>query len=80
MDTTSEVVFGCENMGWPSEKIDVRLAQITLEWSLAPLLGRNLFHLSGGEKQKIACASVTMYDPETMVLDEPTLDMDVHSI
>ena len=80
VDPTGEVVFGCENMGWPSEKIDVRLAQITLEWSLAPLLGRNLFHLSGGEKQKIACASVTMYDPEAMVLDEPTLNLDVRSI
>ena len=80
VDSTGEVVFGCENMGWPAEKIDSRLAQITWEWSLAPLLERNLFHLSGGEKQKIACASVTMYDPKIMVLDEPTSNLDVRSI
>lgn len=80
VDSTGEVVFGCENMGWPAEKIDRRLAQVTREWSLAPLLGRNLFHLSGGEKQKIACASVTMYDPEVMVLDEPTSNLDIRSI
>lgn len=80
VDSTGEAVFACENMGWPAEKIGERLAQVTREWSLAPLLGRNLFHLSGGEKQKIACASVTMYDPEVMVLDEPTSNLDIRSI
>lgn len=38
------------------------------------------FHLSGGEKQKIACASVTMPDPDVMVLDEPASNLDCRSI
>ena len=37
------------------------------------LLGKNIFSLSGGEKQKIACASVSTSDPPIIVLDEPSL-------
>ena len=41
---------------------------------------RNLFKLSGGEKQKIACASVSAHDPQLLVLDEPASNLDVASI
>ena len=80
MDSTSEIVFGCENMGWPVPDIKKRLEQISHDFALDNLLERNLFHLSGGEKQKIACASVTMPDPDVMVLDEPTSNLDCCSI
>ena len=80
MDSTSEIVFGCENMGWPVPDIKKRLEQISHDFDLDNLLERNLFHLSGGEKQKIACASVTMPDPDVMVLDEPASNLDCRSI
>lgn len=80
VDSTSEIVFGCENMGWEVPDIDKRLKQVTDDFALNDLLERNLFHLSGGEKQKIACASVTMSDPDVLVLDEPASNLDCHAI
>jgi len=44
------------------------------------LAGRNIFHLSGGEKQKIACASVSATDPEIFVLDEPSANLDLKTV
>ena len=41
------------------------------------LLGKNIFSLSGGEKQKIACASVSTSDPPIIVLDEPSSNLDM---
>lgn len=80
VDSTSEIVFGCENMGWSFEMIDARLQEVVGAFALTPLLDRNLFHLSGGEKQKIACASVQMADPPVMVLDEPASNLDPGAI
>ena len=80
IDTTSEVVFGCENMGMDIEEMEHRLVQITGDFNMQNLLNRSLFKLSGGEKQKIACASVSMPHPEVLVLDEPTSNLDWTSI
>lgn len=80
VDSTSEIVFGCENMGWSFEMIDAHLQEVVGVFALTPLLDRNLFHLSGGEKQKIACASVSMADPPVMVLDEPASNLDPGAI
>lgn len=35
-----------------------------------------MFHLSGGEKQRIACASVAIHDPPVIILDEPSANLD----
>lgn len=80
VDSTSEIVFGCENMGWSFEMIDARLQEVVGVFALTPILDRNLFHLSGGEKQKMACASVSMADPPVMVLDEPASNLDPGAI
>lgn len=80
VDSTSEIVFGCENMGWSFEMIDARLQEVVGVFALTPLLDRNLFHLSGGEKQKNACASVSMADPPVIVLDEPASNLDPGAI
>lgn len=47
---------------------------------IADLLGRSIFNLSGGEKQKIACASVSAMQPEVFVFDEPTSNLDFAAI
>ncbi len=44
------------------------------------MVGRNIFHLSGGEKQKIACASVSATNPEIFVLDEPSANLDLKTV
>lgn len=80
IDTTGEVVFGCENLGIAHSEMEKRLQQTVEDFRIENLMNRNLFHLSGGEKQKIACASVSMLCPDIIVLDEPASNLDWHSI
>lgn len=80
LDTTSEVAFGCENLGMPEAEVLQRIAQAEKDLHLEKLMGRNIFHLSGGERQKIACGSVAAMGPEVMVLDEPTSNLDMDAI
>lgn len=80
VDTTGEIAFGCENIGLPKEEIYKRIGQVSGELKIHKLLDRSLFALSGGEKQKIACASVSAMEPEIIVLDEPSSNLDVATI
>ena len=79
VDTTSEIVFGCENMGLPVPEMTRRLEDTTKSLKLEKLLNRSLFALSGGEKQKIAGASVSAVFPDIFVLDEPSSNLDSES-
>ena len=80
VDSTSEIAFGCENTGIPREEMYRRIGQVAGDLNIESLLDRNLFALSGGEKQKIACASVSAMQPEILVLDEPSSNLDLHTI
>ena len=80
VDTDSEIAFGCENLGMAPEEIRRRVEKSVMDFHLESLLGRNIFHLSGGEKQKIACASVNATDPDIFVLDEPSANLDLKTI
>lgn len=77
VDTTSEIAFGCENLAIDAEQIEQRICTTVDELKIQKLLGRSLFALSGGEKQKIACASVSAMEPEIFVLDEPSSNLDI---
>ena len=80
IDTDSEIAFGCENLGMDPEEIRERVNRVVKEFHIEHLVGRNIFHLSGGEKQKIACASVSATDPEIFVLDEPSANLDLKTV
>lgn len=80
VDTTSEIAFGCENMGMPEAEILQRVDTAARELAMEQLLGRSIFELSGGEKQKVACASVSALHPDIFVLDEPTSNLDMDAI
>ncbi|WP_290724054.1 ABC transporter ATP-binding protein [Fibrobacter sp. UBA2449] len=80
IDTDSEIAFGCENLGMDPEEIRERVNRVVKEFHIEHLAGRNIFHLSGGEKQKIACASVSATDPEIFVLDEPSANLDLKTV
>lgn len=80
VDTTSELAFGCENMGMPENEVHACVDAAAKELKIENLLGRSIFELSGGEKQKIACASVSMLRPPILVLDEPTSNLDISAI
>lgn len=80
VETDSEIVFGCENIGMLKEKIYERFETVVSSLSLESLLGRSLFVLSGGQKQQIACASVAALQPQVLVLDEPSSNLDIAAI
>ncbi|MFI3115712.1 MAG: energy-coupling factor ABC transporter ATP-binding protein [Clostridia bacterium] len=79
-DTDSEIVFGLENKGVPKEQLKSTLANIIEELELVNLQNRSIFELSGGEKQKIAFASVYATNPDVFVLDEPSSNLDEKAI
>lgn len=76
VDSTSELAFGCENQGLPESEITHRVKSTAVQFDMEDLLGKNIFRLSGGEKQKIACASISVSDPPIIVLDEPSSNLD----
>lgn len=78
--TDTEIVFACENIGMAKEDILDRFDSTVETLHIEKLIGKSLFTLSGGEKQKIACASVNALMPDVFVLDEPTSNLDIGTI
>lgn len=80
VDSSSEIAFGCENTGVEREEMYRRIGKVARDLHMESLLNRNLFALSGGEKQRIACASVAAMQPEIFILDEPSSNLDLRTI
>ena len=79
-DTDSEIAFGCENGALPAEALHRRVAETEKVLQIEHLSGRSLFALSGGEKQKIAFASIYAMNPDIYLLDEPSSNLDMDAI
>lgn len=71
-----EIVFGAENMGMKPGKIGRLLAETTAYLGIEDILDKNCQELSGGQKQLVALASVLMMEPDILLLDEPTSQLD----
>ena len=80
VDTNSEIVFGLENQGIERDILEKRLTETCQTLDIRKLQNRNIFHLSGGEKQKIAFASVYAMNPDIYLLDEPSSNLDIPTI
>jgi energy-coupling factor transport system ATP-binding protein len=80
MDTDGEIAFGMENNGLQQAKMRQRVNEAARELGIEKLLGRSIFSLSGGEKQKIAFASVYAMNPDIYLLDEPSSNLDEAAI
>lgn len=80
LDTDSELAFGLENEGRPPEEIRKRVSDTVDALHLQELQARNIFSLSGGQKQLLAFGSVYAMGPEIFVLDEPTANLDQDAI
>lgn len=80
VNTTNEIAFGCENLGMEPQEIAERVNQTAKDLQIEYLLNRNIFNLSGGEKQIIAFASIYAMSPQIYVLDEPSSNLDIQAI
>ena len=71
-----EIAFGPENFAVPREEIGRRIEENLKYVGLEEFRNRPPFTLSGGQKQKLAIASVLAMQPTILVMDEPTTDLD----
>ncbi len=71
-----EILFGLENVGVPTSEIGARIRRASELTMISDLLDKPPYDISGGEKQRVAIASVLAMDPEILILDEPTSMID----
>jgi energy-coupling factor transport system ATP-binding protein len=76
LNVTDEVAFGVENMGYQRQEIVERVDRAIEKVGLVSRKNYSIFHLSGGQKQKVAIASNLAIAPNILVLDAPTADLD----
>ncbi|MCW5874674.1 MAG: ABC transporter ATP-binding protein [Anaerolineales bacterium] len=71
-----EIVFGLENLGHDPHTMEARIQQALADVGAAALRERPVSALSGGEKQRVALASLLAMQPEVLIFDEPTANLD----
>jgi energy-coupling factor transporter ATP-binding protein EcfA2 len=71
-----EIAFGLENLGVAREEMAPRLRRAMELTGIEDLADRSPFSLSGGQLQRVALASILVMDPELLILDEPTSQLD----
>lgn len=79
-NSNAEMAFGMENRGIEPEYIKKRIKSTIMELNMEKLADRNVFSMSGGEKQLLAFASVYAMEPQVYVLDEPSANLDMEAI
>lgn len=73
---SSELAFGLESFGTPSKEIQSRVGEMAAFFGIEPLYDRDISTLSGGQKQLVSLCSIMVTDPDILLLDEPTAQLD----
>ena len=71
-----ELAFGLENLGLDTKTIRVRVAEMASYFGIQTWFEKNVNELSGGQKQILNLAAVMVMQPDVLVLDEPTSQLD----
>jgi cobalt/nickel transport system ATP-binding protein len=71
-----EIAFGCLQLGLPVEETAARVDDVLAMLGIADLAERAPFQLSGGQKKRVAIASVLVMNPQVLLFDEPTAALD----
>lgn len=71
-----EVAYGLENFGVPVDEIVRRVVDVMKMTNIESLAEKNPFELSGGQMQRVALASVIVLEPDILIIDEPTSQLD----
>jgi cobalt/nickel transport system ATP-binding protein len=74
-----EVAFGPLQLGWSKDEVRRCVAKTLDDFAIAHLKDRSPHRLSGGEKKRVALASVLVLEPQVLLFDEPTASLDPQS-
>ena len=71
-----ELAFGLENLGTPPDEISRRIAEMASYFGIGEWYDKDVSELSGGQKQLLNLAAVLVMQPQLLILDEPTAQLD----
>ncbi len=71
-----EILFGLENFGIAADEIESRITSALETMGISELRHKEISSLSGGQKQKVLIAAILALEPDILVLDEPTGELD----
>ena len=77
-NTTSQLVFSMENYGIPLNEMKKKYSELVNLLELEKLVDKNIIYISSGERQKIAIGCSLSLEPEIIILDEPSSNLDFH--
>jgi len=76
MNVEHEIAFGLENLGIPREVIKEKIREAIEITEIESIVDKAPFEISGGEQQRVAIASILVLEPNVIILDEPTANLD----
>lgn len=71
-----DIIYGPKNFGLSDEEAKQRTMDIAKKLKITNILNKSPFNLSGGQMRKVAIAGVLAYNPDVLLLDEPTRGLD----